>query len=257
MASAYYYYSTLLTAKAAGALGYEADAALYLDRAERIRSAFQQEYFTPTGRCAIPTQTALALALHFDLVPQEHRARVLAMMKNRLDAQKIHLDTGFVGTPVLLPTLSRHGLHDYAVTLLLNEDYPSWLYEVSMGATTIWERWISVMPDGLVSDTGMNSMNHYAYGSVVEWIYRSLAGLNPSADGPGFRRAVIAPMPEARFDHIACTYQSASGLYESSWRREGDKIRYRIRIPFDCEAEVRLPGMDSRVLGCGEYEFTV
>ena len=257
VASAYYYYSTCLTAKAAAALGYEEDAKLYAERAERIRSAFRQEYFTPTGRCAIPTQTALALALQFDLAPDSCRPRVVEMLKKRLDDRKIHLDTGFVGTPLLLPALTSHGLHDYAVTLLLNEDYPSWLYEVGMGATTIWERWNSVMPDGLVSDTGMNSMNHYSYGSVVEWIYRYLAGLTPCETAPGFRRVVIAPLPEKRFDHVECRYQSAGGWYESSWRREGDKVRYRIRIPFDCEAEVSLPGLDTMVLGCGEYEFTV
>lgn len=257
VASAYYYYSTLLTGKAASTLGYEEDAALYLDRAKRIRAAFQQEYFTPTGRCAIPTQTALVLALQFDLVPEAYRTRVVEMLKKRLDDQKIHLDTGFVGTPLLLPALTRHGLHDYAVTLLLNEDYPSWLYEVSMGATTIWERWNSVMPDGLVSDTGMNSMNHYSYGSVVEWIYRSLAGLNPVEAGPGFRKAVIAPMPEKRFDHIRCAYDSASGRYEVSWQREGEQIRYRIRIPFGCEAEVKLQGMESMMLDCGEYEYLI
>ena len=124
-----------------------------------------------------------------------------------------------------------------------------------MGATTIWERWNSVMPDGLVSDTGMNSMNHYAYGSVMGWMYQYLAGLKPVAEAPGFRRAVIAPMPDKRLGHLRCSYDSASGRYEVDWQAEGDAVRYRIVIPFDCEAEVHLPGHEVQLLAAGEYRF--
>ena len=132
---------------------------------------------------------------------------------------------------------------DVAYTLLLNEDYPSWLYEVNMGATTVWERWNSVLPSGLVSDTeGMNSMNHYAYGSVVEWMYRCMCGLNPVESAPGFKRARIAPSIDGRFDWVKASYDSAAGLYECGWRREDGRVVYDVCVPFDCEAEFAADG---------------
>lgn len=254
IATAYYHRSALLTAKAARVLGLEEDAARYARLAEEVKAAFQRKYYAD-GVCAIQTQTALALALHWDLVPESGRALALAQLREKLEKRNNHLDTGFVGTPVLLPALSEGGLHHTAVTLLLQEDYPSWLYEVNMGATTIWERWNSVMPNGLVSDTGMNSMNHYAYGSVMGWMYQYLAGLKPVAEAPGFRRAVIAPMPDKRLGHLRCSYDSASGRYGIDWQVEGDRVQYRIVIPFDCEAEVHLPGHEVQLLAAGEYRF--
>ena len=240
VASFYYYYSTLLTAKAAGVLGKTQDQQKYQALCEEIKSAIRAEYFTPTGRIAVPTQTAMALSLYLDLAPEEHRERLARDLKKRLDERKIHLDTGFVGTYFLCPALSGAGLSDYAYTLLLNEDYPSWLYEVNMGATTVWERWNSVLPNGLVSDTGMNSMNHYAYGSVVEWMYRHMCGLNPLESAPGFARARIAPEVDARFEFAHARYQSASGTYESGWRRADGKLIYTLKIPFNCQAEFVL-----------------
>ncbi|NLB38937.1 MAG: family 78 glycoside hydrolase catalytic domain [Clostridiales bacterium] len=202
VASAYYYYSTMLTAKAAKALGYQEDAARYTQLAREIKAAFRKEFFTATGRISEPTQTAMAIALKLDLVPSKHRERLIGDLKKKLANRKFHLDTGFVGTYFLPSVLSDNGLNDIAYTLLLNEDYPSWLYEVNMGATTVWERWNSVLPNGLVSDTGMNSMNHYAYGSIVEWMYRYMVGLNPDPNAPGFKRAVIAPMPDPRMRSV-------------------------------------------------------
>ena len=254
VASAYYYRSARLTAEAAAVLGEEADAAYYADMAEKIRAAFRKEYFTSTGRCAIPTQTALALALQFDLVPDEYRDRCVQMLREKLQSRGMHLDTGFVGTPLLCPALSRHGFHLDAVTLLLQEDYPSWLYEVKMGATTIWERWNSVMPDGLVSDTGMNSMNHYAYGSVLEWMYRDLAGVNPVWEGAGFKQVRIAPKPDDRLDFVECAYDSAAGRYEASWKREADGVHCRVTVPFDCEAEFVRPDGVTEILCAGTHE---
>ncbi|MGN0779622.1 MAG: family 78 glycoside hydrolase catalytic domain [Aristaeellaceae bacterium] len=254
IATAYYHRSALLTAKAAQALGLTEDAAHYARLAEEVKAAFQRKYYAQ-GACAIQTQTALALALHWNLVPESGRALAQAQLHAKLQARDMHLDTGFVGTPVLLPALSEGGLHDAAVTLLLQEDYPSWLYEVSMGATTIWERWNSVMPNGLVSDTGMNSMNHYAYGSVMGWMYQYLAGLQPDERVPGFRRVIIAPMPDARLGHIQCSYDSASGRYEVDWQAEAEQVRYRIVVPFDGEAEVHLPGQGPQTLPAGEYRF--
>ena len=126
---------------------------------------------------------------------------------------------------------------DVAYTLLLNEDFPSWLYEVNMGATTVWERWNSVLPNGLVSDTGMNSMNHYAYGAIVEWMYRCMCGLNPVEEAPGFKRARIQPYTDDRFEWAKASYDSAAGRYESGWKHTEDGIVYDVAVPFDCEAE--------------------
>lgn len=248
ISSAYYFYSTMLTAKAAKALGYTEDAAAYETLAEEIRAAFVREYFETDGRCKIQTQTAQILALHFGILAPEEKAPVIADLKRLLDENNGHLATGFVGTAYLCPTLSDHGLHDYAVNLLLNEAYPGWLYAINMGATTVWERWNSVREDGLVSDTGMNSMNHYAYGVIVEWMYRYLGGINPLEDQPGFRAARIAPMPDKRLGHFTMSYRSAYGLYKSAWRYEEDGILYTITIPAMAEASVQIANEGSYTL---------
>ena len=237
VASAYYYFSAETTARAAKALGYEADAAFYAKLAEEIKEAFRKEFFTATGRIAEPTQTAMIMALHMGLVPEEFRERLITDLRNKIKAKDWHLDTGFVGTYYICRTLSDNGMADIAYTLLLNEDLPSWLYEVNMGATTVWERWNSVLPNGLVSDTGMNSMNHYAYGSVVEWMYRYMCGINPVEECPGFKKARIAPYTDARFRYVSGSYDSASGLYKSGWKYTEEGIVYNITVPFDCEAE--------------------
>lgn len=249
VASAYYYYSSVMTAKAAAVLGKEADAAYYGQLAEEVKAAIRKEYFTETGRIAVDTQTAMVLALYMGFVPEEHRDRLVADLKKKLEDNKLHLNTGFVGTCYLCPTLSVNGLAEYAYTLLLNEDFPSWLYEVNMGATTVWERWNSVMPDGLVSDTGMNSMNHYAYGAIVEWMYRFMAGINPVEEAPGFKKAVIRPQTDRRFEWVDGVYESASGTYRCGWKQEEDGITYEVEVPFDAEAEFIVePGLkDVRV----------
>ncbi len=241
VASAYYYYSTMLTAKAAKALGYQEDAARYTQLAREIKAAFRKEFFTATGRISEPTQTAMAIALKLDLVPSKHRERLIGDLKKKLANRKFHLDTGFVGTYFLPSVLSDNGLNDIAYTLLLNEDYPSWLYEVNMGATTVWERWNSVLPNGLVSDTGMNSMNHYAYGSIVEWMYRYMVGLNPDPNAPGFKRAVIAPMPDPRMRSVEAKYMSAAGTYEMSWAYKDHQLHMDVLVPFDAEASFKAP----------------
>lgn len=241
MASAYYYYSTLLTAKAAKVLG-RGEAEDYFRLAKEVKAAFQKEYFTPEGDLTIQTQTAHTVALYMDLVPEEYKGRILARLKELLDKKGVHLDTGFVGTPYLCPSLSDNGANDYAYTLLLNEDYPSWLYEVNMGATTIWERWNSVLPNGLVSDTGMNSLNHYAYGSIVEWMYRYMCGINPVEEVPGFAKIRFAPKPDRRIGRAKATLESPKGHVESAWEYLPDgSLRFTFEVPFDAEGILELP----------------
>ncbi|NLF01689.1 MAG: alfa-L-rhamnosidase RamA, partial [Anaerolineales bacterium] len=245
IASAYYYYSARLVARAAAVLGKTDEAERYGALADEIKAAIQEEYFSATGRITIPTQTGYLLALFMDLAPQEFRARVIRDLVSRLRKDKMHLRTGFVGTPFLCRVLSNNGANEEAYQLLLNEDYPSWLYAVNLGATTIWERWNSLNPDGTISSTGMNSLNHYAYGSIVEWMYRDMCGLNPfygDDQVTGFRRALIAPKPDAALQWAKASYRSAAGLYQSGWRiEENGRLSFDFQIPFNAEAQVVLP----------------
>lgn len=242
IASAYYCYSSMLVAKAAKVLGKEDLFKEYEALANEIREAIRDEYFTKTGRLGLKNQTAYILALYMDLVPEGKKDRVVADLRERLKRDKNHLKTGFIGTPYFCKALSENGCNDLAYTLLLNKDYPSWLYAVTMGATTIWERWNSVLPDGRISGTDMNSLNHYAYGSIVEWMYRYMAGINPVEDKPGFRRVKIAPQPDYRLKYAKASYNSAVGLYESQWEiSEEGNLSFRFTIPFNASAEIILP----------------
>ena len=236
LASAYYFYSSLLTSKAAAVLGYEADAAEYATLAAEIRAAMLEEYFEADGRLKIQTQTAHVIALFFGIAREEDRPVLVQGLKDLLDANNGHLTTGFLGTAYLCNALSDVGLSDYAYSLLLNEEYPGWLYEINMGATTVWERWNSVLPNGLVSDITMNSMNHYAYGAIMDWMVRVMCGLNPVEDAPAYEMVRVAPVPDARLDFAKASYDSAYGRYESGWAREGEKITYTVVVPFGGEA---------------------
>lgn len=242
ISSAYYCYSAKLVAKAAKVLGCHEEAIYYENLATEVKEAIQKEFFTAKGRLAIPTQTGYVVALFMDLVPKEHITRVANDLKQRLRVDKNHLKTGFVGTPYINRVLSQFGLDDVAYTLLMNDDYPSWLYAVKMGATTIWERWNSLLPDGKVSDTGMNSFNHYAYGSIVEWMYRNVAGINPTEEKPGFRHTILAPHPNYRLKWVKASVNTASGLYKSEWAINTDgTLSFTFIIPFNATATVQLP----------------
>ena len=241
IATAFYAYSAELVAKAAHVLGKKDMAEEYQTLAEEVKKGFQQEFLAPRGRLAVDTQTAYVLALFMDLVPDKFRKRVAETLEKKLKENNYHLKTGFVGTPFLCRVLSENGYNDTAYRLLLNEDFPSWLYEVKLGATTIWERWNSLLPDGRFGELGMNSLNHYAYGSIVEWMYRNMCGINPVEDCPGFRKAKLAPRPNGRLKWARAILDSAAGRYESSWRIEEDGLHYAFTIPFDAVAEVDLP----------------
>ena len=241
IASAYYHYSTELLVKAAKVLGRKEDEAEYTALLAKIKQAIRKEFFTETGRLAVPTQTGMVLALFMDFVPEEHKPRLVAELRKKMEKSNNHLTTGFVGTPYLSRALSDNGMNEIAYALLMNKDYPSWLYEVIMGATTIWERWNSLLPDGTISDLTMNSFNHYAYGSVIEWVYRNVSGLNPCACAPGFKKITLAPQP-AILDWVHTTYDSAIGRYESNWRiAENGELSFAFTIPFNAEADLVLP----------------
>lgn len=255
-ASCFYYYSASLTSKAAKALNYVVDAEDYRALSEKIKKAVISEYFNPDGTFKIEgTQTACVLSLFFGIYPEGKKDAVLSQLKSRLKAKNWHLDTGFCGTPFLCRVLSDNGANDVAYTLFLNDDYPSWLYEVKLGATTVWERWNSLLPDGKISGTGMNSLNHYAYGSIVDWMYRNMVGFCPDEEQPGYKRAAICPMPDPRIKSVRMEMDTASGLYKVSWEYQGDKLSYQVTVPFDCTADILLPDGRVEKVGAGSYTF--
>lgn len=245
IASAYYCFSAQLVVKAARVLGYEEIAGKYETLVREIKAAIVAEYFSANGRSAIPTQTAMIVALYMDLVPESYRPRLIQDLKETLREDDLHLKTGFVGTPYFCPVLSENGANELAYELLLNDDYPSWLYAVKMGATTIWERWNSVLPDGSISDTGMNSLNHYAYGSIVEWMYRYMCGITPREDSPGFKRFELKPQPFGKLSYAKASFVSPFGLIKSAWAIEKDgSLTFDFTIPFNSTADVVLPDAD-------------
>ncbi len=241
IATAYYAYSSEILSKTARLLGKEEDCRKYAELAEAVRQAFRDEFVSPNGRVVSETQTALAISLYFNMVLPEQRSKVIEQLAERLRIDKYLLTTGFLGTPYLCPALSENGLDEYAYELLLADKCPSWLYAVDRGATTMWERWNSIREDGSMGDVRMNSFNHYAFGAIAEWMYRYVAGINPVEEAPGFRRMVLAPRPSSCFDHARAQLETPYGTVSSQWRLENGIIELEFRIPFNTEAEIRLP----------------
>jgi alpha-L-rhamnosidase len=241
LGTAFFAHSADLVARAAVVLGRDAQAQEYRELFERIRAAYQREYLTGTGRLASNTQTAYALTLAFGLAPDALRTGLGRRLAD--DVQRFgHLTTGFLGTPHLLFALSGTGHLDQAYRLLLRKQYPSWLYPVTRGATTVWERWDGVRPDGSFQDTSMNSFNHYAYGAVGEWMYRVLAGLNLDPAEPGYRHVIVAPHPGGGLAHARAELETGYGPAASGWRVAGDTMEVTAVIPPNARGTVRLPG---------------
>ena len=236
--TAYYLMSVRLTGQAARALGNDADAARYEALAGDIRSAMLDEFFTASGRLAVDTQTGYVLALYLGL--WRDRETLISGYRERLRRDAYLLTCGFVGAPLLLPALLTNGLDEEAFRFLYNEDYPGWLYAVKLGATTVWERWNSLLPDGTVSGTGMNSLNHYAFGSVAGGFYSHIAGLKPET--PGWKSAVIAPKLSYRLRRLRVRFRSPCGVYEVAYeRKKGDVLALTVEVPEGCTALVYLP----------------
>lgn len=253
--AAYYYQSARLTAQAAEILGKQEDAVHYADLAGKIRTGILNEYFTPNGRFAMDTQASYVVALKFGLWID--RDRLIAQFRDRLKKDGFRIRCGFIGAPLLCTVLAESGLSDLAYDFLLKEEFPSWLYCVNLGATTVWERWNSVGPDGTISDTGMNSLNHYSYGSVMEFVYAWAAGIRPAQ--PGFRKAILDPHPDYRLPRLECSYNSAAGKYVSNLTIHSDgRVSYHFEIPFGCEALVTLPrsGKKPETYYAGSYDIT-
>ena len=241
IANVYYAASADIVAKAAKVLGKEKEAEEYEKLSKEQFDIVKKEYYSPTGRCCIKTQTALLLTLKYNL--SDNRELTLKQLKKLFEDNNDKLKTGFVGTPIMCNVLSDNGLSDLAYKLLLNEEYPGWLHEVKLGATTVWERWNSLDENGMISSTGMNSLNHYSYGSVTEWIFRHAAGLEQKECG--FKKARIAPELNYKIGGVAAEYDSPAGLYKSAWKTtDGKTVELQFEVPFDCEADIILPYAD-------------
>ncbi len=244
IATAYYCYSTTLLGKIAGIIGNKADAEQYSALAGKIKKAFNAEFVTPNGRLVSHTQTAYALALSFNLLPDELIPKAAGYLANDVKSFG-HLTTGFVGTPLLCKTLSDHGYADLAFMLLMRKAYPSWLYPVTQGATTIWERWDGQKPDGSFQDVGMNSFNHYAYGAIGEWLYTYVAGINIDPANPGYKHILLSPHEGGGLTYVNAEFLSMYGPIRSDWKQEGNEFIYDVVIPANTTATVSLPGADA------------
>ncbi len=241
IATAYFAYSTSLLQRIAGVLGKMDDAAHYGALADRVKEAFRKEYITANGRMASNTQTAYALALAFGLMPEGQQVQAAGRLARDVRRFNNHITTGFLGTPLLCHTLSDNGYLDVAYDLLNQETYPSWLYPVKQGATTIWERWDGIKPDSTFQDAGMNSFNHYAYGAIGEWLYRVVAGLEADPEQPGYKHVRIQPQPGGGFTRARATLNTMYGETVSGWEITGGEFRLDVTIPPNTHATVRLP----------------
>ena len=247
IANVYYAASAGIVAKAARVLGYEADAKTYQALCDEQFEEVKKEYFSQTGRCCIKTQTALILALKYHLSENEELTKKTLRLLFQISGDK--LKTGFTGMPLMCPVLSENGMNDLAYTLLLNEDYPGWLHEVKLGATTVWERWNSLDENGDISSTGMNSLNHYAYGSILEWVFRYVTGFRVSEEHPGSRHLLIAPTLNWKLKRAKGSYHSAAGNYETSWElADPSHVTVKVTVPFGCTAEIVLPLVSQETL---------
>jgi alpha-L-rhamnosidase len=248
IATAYYKYSTELFIKAAHALG--RDVAEYENIPAEAAKAFRREYME-NGRVKNATQTACVLVLYFDIT--DDRAATAAQL-NELVKHAGHLETGFVGTPYLLHALSDNGYAETAYDLLLRREYPSWLYPISKGATTVWEHWDGIKPDGTMWSTDMTSFNHYAYGAVADWMYGAAAGINSDPDRPGFEHIIFRPVTDRRLDFVKASIDTRRGTVASEWRRENGRIKYIFTVPEGCGASVIIGG-EKHEVGAGTHEF--
>ncbi|QXD15384.1 glycoside hydrolase family 78 protein [Rhodocaloribacter litoris] len=241
IATAYYAHSADLVARTAGVLGRDEEARTYRALFERIREAFRHEFMTGAGRLSYETQTAYALALAFDLFPEAERAEAAARLAADVRARGNHLTTGFLGTPVLTRVLSDHGQLETAYALLTQTTYPSWLYPVTFGATTIWERWDAIRPDGTFQSPEMTSFNHYAYGAIGEWMYNVVAGLEADPARPGYRHLRVHPRPGGKLTHASARLMTPYGEAASAWSFHGPRFRLEVTVPPNTTARVVLP----------------
>ncbi|HEU5101996.1 MAG TPA: glycoside hydrolase family 78 protein [Roseiflexaceae bacterium] len=241
LGTAFFAYSSSLLARIAGVLGKRKDAERYQALFEEVRRAFQERFVTQRGLIGGATQTSYVLALHFDLLPTELRATAIDELVRDIERRGNHLSTGFVGTPYLATVLSENGRADVAYKLLKQTSWPSWLYSVTQGATTIWERWDGWTHDKGFQDPSMNSFNHYAYGAIGAWMYASIGGIDVDPEHPGYKHIVMRPRPGGELTSASAELRSVHGPIRSSWTLKGGRFDWRISIPANTSATVYVP----------------
>ena len=277
IATAFLAHSADLVSRTARVLGRDADAARYGAMFRAVRDAFIREFVSTTGRVGENTQTAYTLALAFDLLPDSLAPAAAARLAQDVEYRQ-HLTTGFLGTPHLLHVLDANGHVGLAYKLLMQRTYPSWLYPITRGATTMWERWDGIRPDSSFEDAGMNSFNHYAFGAVGDWMYQNIGGIDLDPAAPGYRRSRIAPRPGAGLTSASASLETLYGTLTSAWKVEAGRFVLDVTVPANTAAEVTL--WDARVdqvreggrplagarqrgndvvveVGSGQYTFTV
>jgi alpha-L-rhamnosidase len=273
VAQCFYAYNTALMVKTARILGKVEEYKEYEKLLDRIKLQFQKEFMTANGRLISETQTAYILALQFDMIPGSLRPAALERLVSNIESYKYHLTTGFLGTPFLNPVLTRFGRNDVAYKLLLQDTYPSWLYPIKAhGATTIWERWDSMKPDSTFQDPGMTSFNHYAYGAVGDWMYRTIGGIDTEEfDGAGYKQSVIKPELGGGLTFAKTSLDTPYGKISSDWRLDSNTFTLQVEVPANTSASVILPVQgykqvqqdgqsmtgDRVRIGSGKYVFTL
>ncbi len=248
ISTAFFAYALQLLAKIATVLDKPQDAARYADLGAKARQAFLRRFVTPAGFVHGHTQTAYVLALYFDLLPAELRPAAAQALAQDIQTRDNHLSTGFVGTPYLAHVLTREGYLDLAYTLLLQKTWPSWLYPVTQGATTIWERWDGWTHDKGFQNPGMNSFNHYAYGAIGHWLYATVAGLDLDEQHPGYRHVIVHPRPGGGLTHAQAELQSLHGPIRVAWRLAEGRFHLDLHIPPTATATVILPTQEASVV---------
>ena len=254
VANAYYAYSTRILRDAAKELGFTEDAEKYDRLLDEIIDAINLEYVTATGRLVSETQTACVVMLYFGLAKPAFRERIRKTLETNINAHHGHLTTGFVGTPYLCHCLTENGLHDLANQIFLKEDFPSWFYAVKKDATTIWERWNSIDENGDFDQSGMNSLNHYAYGSIGSWLYEKVAGIRPAA--PGYKKIRIQPTLTKGMTEVEASYESVYGTIKSAVSCKDGTITVDVTIPANTTAVICLPEKQGEIpVGSGSYHY--
>ena len=253
-ATLYHFISTDLAARTARVLGRNEDAERLQSRADEIKKAFEHEYFAPSGRLAHNDQTSYALAFLYDLVPAKYHDAAKEYFRRTIEDAEYKIGTGFIGTPALLPALSKLGMDDLVQRVFLNRELPGWLYQVDRGATTIWERWDAIGEDGTIYDPDMNSYNHYAYGAVCQFLFENVAGVQPMEDAPGFDRVHLAPriLPDLGF--VEMWHECRHGRIEAAWRIDGDQVTYTVTLPEGCTG-IASADIGGGEVGSGTHEF--
>ena len=254
--TAYFAYSASLVANACKVTGDTAGAEKYQHLFAQIKAAFNQRYVSADGHIQGETQCGYAMALKFNLLPEVLRPKAAQYLAENVANHKDHLTTGFIGVSYLLPALCSQNKIETAYRVFLQDTFPSWLFSVKHGATTIWERWDGWTPEKGFQDPGMNSFNHYSLGSCGEWMFDTVAGIGLDPTQPGFKHILIRPRPGGDLTHAEASYDSIRGRIISEWKCDGDKLTLDVTIPPNTSATVHLPGQKPVEIQSGHHQFS-